>query len=94
LFIAFRREDNNRRGGKFADTLGRAKAIQFWHHHIHENQIELRLIKRLERLAPIGRERDVMPSPLQQTQRQLLIDRVVLGKQNAQRPHRVSFRSR
>ena len=55
------------------------------HHHVHEDQIVGFTVERLQRFEPIGSHVGPIPHLLEQTERDLLVDDVVIAQQHAQR---------
>ena len=63
--FAFRTQDNNRDILYFPDFHPRRQAVQFWHHHIHNNKLYL-LCHHFQRLHPVIRLQNLIPFFFQQ----------------------------
>ena len=76
-----------------ADGPRGLQAVHVRHLHVHQDQVEALAVGAFQRL-PAGRGgHHVVPAPFQQPRRQPLVDRIILGQQNAQpaaRPMRCS----
>ena len=81
------RHDRNvapRRPLQTPDGRRRLEPVHLRHLHVHQHQVERRPADRLERLDPRGGDRDGVPALLQEAHRELLVDHVVLGQEDAQ----------
>ena len=65
-----------------SDCGRRLEAAHLRHLHVHQHHVEIVAFDRRQRLAAIPRHGDVVPAPRQQSDRHLLIDDVVFGKQD------------
>ena len=69
------------------DRGGRLEAVHLRHLHVHQHGVErLAVVQGRQRLAAVADDHDLMAPLLQQADRQPLVDRVVLGQQEPQRP--------
>ena len=84
--------DFRERVGKLTDRSSRLQAVHVGHLHVHEDEVERRRCHGgFDGLAPVSRDRHFVATLFEQTFRQPLVDRIVLGEQDAQtlrRSHR------
>ena len=62
--------------------LRRLQAVHLRHLNVHEHHIKGRLLHRIDRLPAVVHQRHGVSLPLQQTNRQALVDRVVFGQED------------
>ena len=66
------------------DAAGRLEAVKFGHLHIHEDTVEFAAQHRRERLGAVVCDHGGPAQPLEHAHGDLLVDRVILGEQDAQ----------
>ena len=63
---------------RFPDRLGRSKTVHDRHLHIHQDNIKVTILDRLDCLGAVVRHRDFMTKSRKHTNGEFLVDRIVL----------------
>ena len=68
---------------EFAEHSGGFEAVHFGHLDVHENQIEGPPAEQIDGFPAVSGHEDRVASPLEETARQLLVDRIVFCEEYA-----------
>src|SRR5438552_9664446 len=71
---------------QITDRFGSRPTIHLRHLYIHENDIEVVLLHRLQSLLSIKSRDYAMAAFFEQLNREFLIDSIIFGEQNGERP--------
>ena len=68
-----------------ADPSRRVETVELRHLHVHQHDVVPATLERLDRFETVRRDVGSVAEPVEQAERDLLVDRIVLGKQDRKR---------